>query len=310
MKRKILITTKCFLLFFLTLSLTNCATILSKQYQDVNIKSGKKDAKIYVDGDKVGEGEIVKSKLLKDGKVKQIRIEREGFKDFYTIHKQSSKHPLYILSCIPGGALAFIPPLLDTGPKSFIYDKSLRISQDFYVEKKFRNDDEVFLKISKVKLSLPNDLFKVNEFTEKNYLKAKRGTIKESNIRQGKAGFDFYVFYDIVEKLLRIHNFKTKNKDETQNSLKISSEIIDLEINSIEQQNKWKHRYFTTDLVINWSILNEKDEILYSNRFTIKSDEFTDDYWNNATKKSIEDAITKSFYHFLSLEKAREVLKK
>ncbi|WP_196889663.1 hypothetical protein [Aureivirga sp. CE67] len=311
MKNKLLGILKYCLLAFLILSVTSCATLFGGQYQEVNVKTGKEDAVVYVDGVKQGKGAVVKTQMERDVTVKQVKIEREGYKDYYLIHKQNHKHPLYYVSWIPGVIFAGIPPLTDSGPTSFNYDKNLRISQDFYIKKRFKKEDEVYLNLAKASIKIFDNKYQLYEFTEKQYLNGARSFINESAFRGESIRFDSAVFYEVVEGLLRDHNFKPKITSETKlKELNIIAELIEVDINSIEKEQKYIYKYYTGDIIIKWAILDKSNKEIYTNRFNLRSDEFSDDSWSNAKKKTIEDAIVKSFYHFLDLEEVGEILKK
>ena len=95
-----------FTLLFVFL-LSSCASILNGKKQDVLLKTNTNDAKVYVDD--VEQENMAGSNVVldRDMQPKQIRIEREGFKDQYDVAIQTKKSPWYIMSVVPFGMLFY-----------------------------------------------------------------------------------------------------------------------------------------------------------------------------------------------------------
>ena len=72
------------LIFTIAIFLLNgCAAVLNFKRQPVTLHTGNPDAKIFINDKQIGEGAEVKTKLRRDGRTKQIRIEAPGYKPSY-----------------------------------------------------------------------------------------------------------------------------------------------------------------------------------------------------------------------------------
>ena len=106
----------------------SCASILNPKYQKVTIHTPSSDSKVYVNNKLQGTGTTVTAEMERNQYEKQIRIEREGYKDIYEVEYQDRRSPLYILSWIPFG-ITFYTPLLDYGAKAYNYPKEITVEE-------------------------------------------------------------------------------------------------------------------------------------------------------------------------------------
>ncbi|WP_289044507.1 trypsin-like peptidase domain-containing protein [uncultured Olleya sp.] len=305
---------KILLLFSIMILMNSCASVLNGKVQkNVNVTTKNSKSVVYVNGVKQGSGKIVKSKLSRDRRVKQLKIETEGYKDQYVVHYQNRKSPLYIMSWVPFGVL-FYPPFMDYGPKSYNYKK------DVFVKEKLipiatKTVDQKYLFVKNTEFDLDEKALKVRKIRHRSLKKNKKKKFKDINSNVDKIEFDNSIFTNSLNNLL----FKFKYSDSTNtifknktNSAYLSAKISKLDIQYVYQTAA--HRYMSflqAEVNIAWDFQDVYGQTVYSKNYKAKSGQFSIDYNNDATALlAVEDAIASSFLNFIDNKKVKEHLDK
>ncbi len=299
------------LVFSISLSMTNCASILNGKNQKVTVITGSSDSKVYVDGELGGTGKNVVVKMRRDASVRQIKIQREGYKPIYKVHYQTSKSPLYIMSWIPFGLLVY-PPLLDFGPRSYNYKKTVSVpSTKLEIQK--RKEDEKYVYLKNTAFDVKKEDIKYKRIKKSSYNKNKKAKNVKSFDEDIK--FDNSIFSDAVSEILKANNYidttKTIFKSKT-NTLYISSKVTKVDFQNIyENQGGNEKNYLVTKIELEWEIFDLYDQSKYKKSFKSESGEFKISYDkdSNYLKNSIEDAISESFYKFMDSKEVKGLIK-
>lgn len=191
-------------LIFLSLTMANCiflsscASILNGKQQTVAIYTNSDDSNVYLNGKLEGKGKVVNSILERNAQTKQIKIEREGFKDQNFVAFQEKKSPLHIISWVPFGILLY-PPLYDSGPKGFDYQKELHLKKD---DQKilYRTDLEKYISIQKTSFDLDEEDFLVKTIKGKD-------KVKEVDFNREKIEVDNSIFSNSLNEFLLKYNY-------------------------------------------------------------------------------------------------------
>jgi serine protease Do len=302
-------------IYFLTISLlfSSCASILNGKAQKVTIITPSDDSKVYVDGVLQGTGKTVKTKLKRNATVKQLKIEREGYKPQYEVVYQDRKSPLYIMSWIPFGIL-FYPPLMDSGPKSFNYAKEFDASKGM-VAIQTRPEENKYVYLRNTAFDVKKEDIKVTSIKHKHVKKNKKKA-KDLGKSDEDIKFDNSIFTDAVNEVLKRHNYtdttNTIFKSNT-NTLYISAKVSKVEFGNVYSYTGMNYmRYLTTKLDIEWEIFDLYNQSKHKQIMKASSGNFAMNYKGNeeATKTSIEDAITESFFKFLDSKDVKKLLLK
>lgn len=294
------------------LFLTSCASILNSKAQKVNVITSSSDSKVYVNNVLEGTGKNVTVKMKRDIGVKQIRVERDGYKPVHKIHYQSKKSPLYIMSWVPFGIL-FYPPLMDYGPKSFNYDKTLNTAGDMS-EIQTRTDAHKYVYLKNTAFDVKKEDLKYTKIKHR-ALKKKQDKYKETGKSKEDIKFDNSIFTDAVTEVLKKYNYidttNTIFKSKT-NTLYISSKISKVEFGNVYSKTGVNYMTFLiTKLNIEWEIFDLYDQSKYKETFKAESGEFSFDFeGDKAIQNSIEDAITSSFFKFMDKKEVKKLLLK
>jgi serine protease Do len=302
--------TKILLTLCLSFLLTNCASILNGKHQKVTVKTNSSDSKVYIDNELSGKGKSVVTKMKRDAMMKQIKIERDGYKPIYKIHYQTKKSPLHILSWVPFGVL-WIPPFVDYGPKSFNYNKEINCSAEA-LEIKTRKDDEKYVYLKNTAFDLKKEDIKLKSIKHKSFKKSKN-KYKEKEFINEDIKFDNSIFSESVTEILKENNYI----DTTQtifkskiNTLYISSKITKLDIENVWSISAKRYQnFFVSKMEIEWEIFDLYGQSKYKKSFKATSGEFAA-IGNEFLKNCIQDAISESFYKFMDSKDVRALIKK
>lgn len=304
---------KLLIIFAIPLLFSNCASILNGKYQNVNVHTNSSDSKVYVNNELKGEGNVVSTKLRRDANVKQIKVEREGFKDQNFITYQTKKSPLYIMSWVPFGILIY-PPLYDYGEKAYDYDKELYIDR---ADEKIlsRTDEEKYVYIQNTAFNLEEESFEVKSIKSKNYEKGKnKFKGKESN--KEKIEVDNTLFTNTLNDLLLKYNYAdttgTILKKKT-NTMFVNASVENVEFYNIYDKVSVRYQsYITSTVKINWELTDIYGQTKVKKTNEAKSGEFG--YFSKNQKEIIfnclNDAITYSFLDFMQSPEVRKYLNK
>lgn len=300
---------KLLFLLFAFVMLTSCASMLNGKYQKVTVTTGNSTSKVYVDDQLAGTGSTVTAKLERDRSIKQIKIEREGYKPVYKVHYQNKKSPLYIMSWIPFGVL-FYPPFMDVGPKAYNYDKTVNASSGNLKIKK-RAADEKYIYLKNTAFDVKKEDIKIRRIRHRSFKKGKKNA-KEIDRSKEDIKFDNSVFSDAVNEILKNNQYidttKTIFKSKT-NTLYISSKITKVDFQNIYNYSaRTIMDFLVTKIEIEWEIFDLYDQSKHKKTYSAESGEFAmkgDGY----VLASIEDAITDSFYKFLDSKEIANLIK-
>lgn len=295
----------------LMLMTTSCASILNGKYQKVTVKTPSADSKVYVNNELQGTGKVVVAKMKRDRSVKQVKVEREGFKPDYVAHYQDRKSGLYILSWVPFGVLFLMPPQMDFGPKAYNYPKELVVGKDM-LELQKRDENEKYVYLKNTAFDVKKEDIKLNSIKRKNF-KKKKDKYKKHNVEFEDMKFDNSIFSDEVTEVLKNNNYldttNTIFRSHT-NSMYISAKITKLEFDNVwEAEAKTIMNFFVSKLEIEWEIFDLYNQPKYKQTFKAESGEFARDFYKgDVLKASMEDAVTESFFKFMATKEVRKLI--
>lgn len=304
--------TKFIFLAMVPLLFTNCASILNGKTQKVKVITSSADSQVYVNDELQGEGKTVIAKMDRDLGVKQVRVEREGYKPVYKVHYQDSKSALHIMSWIPFGIL-FYPPFFDVGAKSWNYDKEMSTTKDL-LKIQARTDDKKYVYLKNTAFDVKKEDIKYTLIKHR-ALKKNKKKAKEKGTGDEDIKFDNTVFTEAVNEVLKKYNYidttNTIFKSKT-NTLYVSSKISKVEfgrVYSITGRNAMV--FLITKLDIEWEIFDLYNQSKHKQSFKASSGEFSLDFdRENAIVNSVEDAITESFFKFMDSKEVEKLIMK
>jgi S1-C subfamily serine protease len=300
------------LMFGMLMLLSSCASILNGKYQKVTVNTGDSNATVYVDDVVQGTGSTVITKMKRDGRVKQVKIEREGFKPTYSIHYQKAKSPLYIMSWIPFGIFIY-PPALDVQPKAFNYKNNFTPGGEAVkIQKKEANDKYVYLK--NTAFDVKKEDLKFTVIKHKNLKKNKEKYRNQSSYDED-IKFDNSIFSEAVSEILKKNNYSDTTRTvfaSNTNSLNLSAKITKVQLdNAYAYASRSYKNFLIAKIEIEWEILDLYNQSKFKRTFNVKSGEFGIGHYTreDAMKYSIEDAISTSFYQFMDTQEVRGLIK-
>ena len=293
---------------------SSCASMLNGKTQK-NVTVGTKNSKsvVYINDSKQGSGRSVKSKMNRDGKVKQIRVETEGYKDQYIVHYQNQKSPLYIMSWVPFGVL-FYPPFLDSGIKSFNYKKEVAVKEK-PIPIQFKDEDQKYLFVSNTAFDINEENLKVRKIRHRNLKKNKKHKFKEIDSNTEKVNFDNSIFTDALNEILVNYKYtdtiNTIFKSKT-NSAYLSATIKELDLQHVYQVAAKRYMSFVkAEVVIEWDFQDVYKQTKFQKKYKSLSGEFSyDHYSSNAVTLAVKDAISASFLNFIANSEVKKLLEK
>ncbi|AXG74233.1 hypothetical protein DVK85_08270 [Flavobacterium arcticum] len=286
---------------------TSCASILNGKYQKVTVKTSSSDSKVYVDNELQGTGKSVVTKMKRDRGVKQIKVERDGYRTDYKAHFQDRKSALYIMSWIPFGVLLY-PPFMDVGNKAYNYPKEVSAGKD--MEKIHqRSDDEKYVYLKNTAFDVKKDDIKFTVIKHRNF-KKKKDKFKDKGTGTEDIKFDNSIFSEAVTEVLKNNNYiDTTNTifRSNTNSLYLSAKVTKVKFENVYAfEAKIYMRYLVTKLDIEWEIFDLYSQSKYKHTYKSKSGEFAMN--EDAMRNSIEDAISASFYELMDSKSMKELI--
>lgn len=301
------------LLIAVPLLFNNCASILNGKVQkNVDVSTGNSKSLVFVNDTEQGQGRTVKSKMKRDSRVKQIRIETEGYKDQYLIHYQNQKSPLYIMSWVPFGVLLY-PPFLDVSSKSFNYKKEIGGNENLIAIQE-KNADEKYLFVSNTAFDIDEKDLKVRKIRHRNLKKNKKDKFKEIDSNTETVNFDNSIFTDALNEILV--NYKYTDTINTIFKSKTNSAYLSATVKKVDLQHVYQAAartymsFLKSELEIEWDFQDVYGQSQYTKEYKTLSGEFSYDYNGDDTViLSVKDAISASFLKFISDPKVKELLK-
>ncbi|NDI99363.1 trypsin-like serine protease [Flavobacterium sp. LaA7.5] len=294
------------------LMLTSCASILNGKYQKVTVNTASTDSKVYVDDELQGTGKTVVAKMKRDRAVKQVKVEREGYRTAYKAHYQDRKSPLYIMSWVPFGVL-FYPPFMDYGPKAYNYPKEISAGKNM-AEIHTRAESEKYVYLKNTAFDVKKEDMKFTLIKRKNFDK-KKDKYRDENTAKEDIKFDNSTFSDAVSEILKKNNYVDTTNTifrSNTNSLYLSAKVSKVKFESVyEIEAKAFMRFLVTKLDIEWEIFDLYNQSKHKHTYKAESGEFalTNDNYSEALRNSLEDAISASFYEFMDSKTVKELIK-
>lgn len=294
------------------LMLTSCASILNGKYQKVTVHTSSADSKVYVNDELQGTGKSVVAKMKRDTDVKQIKIEREGYRTAYKVHFQDRKSPLYIMSWVPFGILIY-PPFMDVGPKAYNYPKEVSASKG--MDKiHTRDESEKYVYLKNTAFDVKKEDIKFTIIKHRNFAKNK-DKYKENGSGKEDIKFDNSIFSDAVTEILEKNNYiDTTNTifRSNTNSMYLSAKVTKVRFENVYAIEARSYmRYLVTKLDIEWEMFDLYNQSKLKKTFKSESGEFAvnSNEFGEAMKNSLEDAISASFFEFMDSKEVQAIIK-
>lgn len=307
-------------MIFAVFILSGCASILNPKMQKVLVSTGVDNATVYIDNKKEGTGSMVPTKMVRDGKARQLKIEREGCKDEYLSVMQNKKSPLYILSIVPFGVLCY-PMFYDNGPKSYDYYGMVLSSAPLPIKK--RQEGQKYMFLTKSGFNIKKENFKIGENSYKNHLKGKKPYTKpyEPMQKQGETNaYDIQnsIYTDYINDILKANGYvDTVNKvfKDYSNSVYVEAEVVSLTFTEINSNRVFNTIHYASCIDatanIKWKVMDVYDQVLYTVETESKSGTFSTNFYQEGTyiKKSLEDLLLTSFLQMVNKPEVQTILK-
>ncbi|MEX0965687.1 MAG: trypsin-like peptidase domain-containing protein [Bacteroidia bacterium] len=301
------------LICVLSVIISGCASILNPKMQTVTVHTGHEETKVYVYDEMAATGDEVLIKLERNAAPKQLKFERDGYKPEYFVVHQNKKSPLYLLSVVPFGVLIY-PMFYDIGRKAFNYDKLIAPTYT-PVEIRKRQENEKYIYLSTTALNVPKEKFRIENVGYRQYIKNK--SARSSDYGTEDISMENSIFSDMLNDILKSNGYvdtvesiyRGKN-----NTLYVNAEVTDITFRKIRTYtgSHYFNFFIVTEATTTWEVLDVYKQPQYKTAITTSSGEFSSNYGkkdNEFIVKSMEDAITASFFQLLQDAEVREILK-
>lgn len=298
--------------------LTSCASLLNPAYQKIEI-NGDRLTGISINGEEAEPLASGKYKVRRDKKAKQITAHREGYLDENVAIFPYKKSPLVILSWIPFGFLYMVPPLLDVGPKSFNYQKSVDLPMPRVAELALKQEDIKELMLNKVSVDIEPENLKYRYFSSyRSFLNNEQVTqSKKANTEEG-VKMENTIFSDVMNELLVEKGFIDTSRHYLSNSylnnLLVNATITGSTFHSIKGR-PWMYSgrtdIFYCDLTIKWEILDLYQNTLYETETNTTSGQMALMLYSKASEgryAAIKEAVERGFLILMSNDRVEELL--
>lgn len=319
------------LIILTVLIFSSCATVFIPRKQKVTIQTNSKDAKIYVDNEKFGEGLSSTNKINK-GSVQDVAIVYgEDYVQKNDVLLPSSKRTLgyyicqtlnvpFILAFGSGVYGLYFDALL---PKAYSYPKI--VSFDSKPRRiPVRNDDSKYVYLSNISLEIEEFLWhsgmvkknlktaiteaetKSLEAKQKQQKiesrKKKKGKDKELLVEQEKdIKFKDVIFTEDLQQSLFDAGFMDTINDvfiDYNNTLILEGKISKIDLFKIApNKNSYSGKIYTARTHLTWYIKNSYGEIIDSVADIAFSENFASD--TDIIKKIVGNSVTQLFYNLL-----------
>lgn len=292
------------LLLAATVLLSGCASILNGKYQRVYFSTPGSDCKLYIDGEYIDKGSYVEARVKRDVQAKQIKIERPGYKEEYSVFIQKKKSPLYIMSIVPFG-LFFYAPFLDRFPTAYNYPKEKELAMNYKATT--REDNQKYVYLNDVKINVKKEDLTVNASSEKRFKKGK----KSRYTAKGKEDINVSntVYADNINEFLMTNNYidttNTIFKNQS-NTLYLMAEVNKITFNALySRTGPYYNIYYVADLEINWKVQDAYKQTKFETIVESRSGEFVSstDVFNNV----IGDAVKASLVNLMGKEEVKRM---
>ncbi len=305
------------LIIYLVFIQTGCASILNGRNQKVLVMTGSSDATVYVNDVKQGTGANVITKMARDFNPKQVKVERPGYKPEYTVHRQSKRSWLYVMSWIPFVIVYFMPPLLDRGPKAYNYTKQLSLSTVRKVSSK--SNDQKYMILKNVNFDVKGEDFVIEDLKYKRFKKGKSSKSGD----QVKLNEDIVVDNSIFSNALNAALFETGFIDTSGSILKsrtnktyVNARVTKMKFTTITSTKGTYTRSLICEATMDWEFMDKYNQVKVKKTNTAKSGEVcnyssasSSDDKLNVVQRAVQDAITNSFYYVMDSPEKIEWMK-
>lgn len=298
----------------LCMSLSSCASLLNPKYQKVAIQTNAKDAKIYVDDEYAGQGRNVKTKLKRDLRAKQIKVEREGYKTKYKAYSQSKKSPITYAN-IPFALVLFVTPFIDNMAKAYDYEKSMRVAITAPLPE--RTPGQKYLYLSKASFEIDENNLKFE--TIRLGKKAGKNKTKNTVTNDEALKIDYSIFDLSINKFLKENGFVDTSKQVLRsktNTLYLTANVKELTVykNFPRTFLRGTPMHVVAKPVVEWMVYDVYNQEKFKTQIAKRSDEFTFNFLDSenpimkAVTQAVEDAIVVSLLELLEKKEVQTLL--
>lgn len=333
MKRILLPLLLCFWIFS-----SACATLFLGPTQKIKIMNPSDQVSVYVDQEEthtpISSRNIME--LKKNGNIRQLRIEREGYLSEYTV-AYPKLSPVFGLNYgfIPLGAGIgavafeasedFSPGWIGAGvglgltwiagfveqrksERSRVYKKKLYITEP-NAKLLDKGEDQKYLFSQAIKVELQAKDFTFKAFSKERSKNKADIFAEDTNLDDIK--LDNTIFTQSVNALLKQTGFADTTSSvlrDLNNTNYLNGSLVKLEINqSVPRYGNGS--YFTAELSIEWELTDFYNTSLYSTTLSSYSGRFSTAYFqDSAITKSVAHAIQRSMLKLLAKEEVQEQL--
>ena len=290
------------------ITLSSCVSILSSKTQDLKIETNNSKSSVTIDGEKVGNGSTVDTRITRNLKGKQIKVETPDCKTTYYAVLPKSVNPLACVSCL----FLYYPYMVDMmNSKTYVYPKECNAPAG--KKKQVKQKTDKYIGIDDVKFDIKDKDFKFIPIPYSNYLakidQAESNDKKTKNITTAKNDIkiDNTIFSAQLSKVLKKYGYiDTVNqifKDEA-NSLELKANVKTLTFyvvgfapNVSVNNTFYSANFYICKSDIEWSLMNTYGEVLKSVTVRSQSGEFVSD---DKIEEIVGDMIENSLDQVLS----------
>jgi serine protease Do len=281
-----------------------CATILNGRNQRISIYTANADTKVYVDGKPVGKGKWTQTKVARDTRVHEVKLEAKGYKPEHLTIYQRKGSPLRILSFVPFGILVW-PLSMDWGPKSWDYDKEYTLNPSLKTKTRGENQKYIYLRNTSFKI-IKDDLV-LEQHRHRRFTKNKN--TPPMNTSKAELDLSNSIFTDVLNGVLKANGFidtttlVLKNKTNTLYLNANVSKILFKRI-SAPRAHFGGNSYCLAEMTVEWELLDVYDQSKANKTLVSTSGYFASNNYDAAATdfilNSTEDALMTSFFQFLN----------
>lgn len=319
-------TKKLAVIYLITCSFlcSNCVTILAPKTQKLTINTNNPKSTVSINGEVVGKGATIETKIKKDTKPKQIKVETPGHKTTHYSVLPTKIDALTCVSCLFSIPIIYVYAFDASSSKSLLYPKSVEALAG--KKKKTRQGNDKYIDVNEVKFDIKEKDFKFIMVDHYDYINKIEKI--ESSTKKNKSTISFKedlkvdntIFSSQLSKILKGHGYiDTINqifKDQA-NSLSLKANVKTMTFYLISSTVKKPvtiggysptNSFIICKSDIEWNLLNSYGEILKSVTVRAQSGEFntdteTLDYLGDMIENSLDLALSnKSFSPFLQVE--------
>lgn len=303
-----------FILLFLPLLFSSCATIFNGKNQRVTlVKKAEQTILINNAAPVIKKGKYLLPRRLSPV---QITVKQEGHKDNHFIVVARRVSPLYVMSFIPFGVIFLAPPLLDAGSgKAFNFKKNIDIPANIaYIGAKKENAK--MLQLSAVALDIKPSDFKHTKYSNYKKYMQEQGGIDVPN----KDSFQLSntVFTDQLNDILKEKGYIDTTNRLFQGNAFLNTISIEATVKSykiIEFRKKYDiGSALSSELEIKWVVNDSYKKAIYTQNVKVKSGQFLVQNFmdqknvSEGYAKALKDALEIAFIEFINSEKMQALL--